>query len=143
MLFLNPQTGQLERSQGVYVSDAEIDRVITWWQKQTGTEADRLVQTEEKPAAEEKTLSPWEQQVSEDSEDGDEALIKQAVNVLRRTHRASASYLQRQLHLSYPRAAWLIDELENRGIIGPAQSGGKNRQILLDDAQDTSDEGEE
>jgi len=143
MLFLNPQTGQLERSQGVYVSDAEIDRVITWWQKQTGAEADRLVQTEEKPAAEEKTLSPWEQQVSEDSEDGDEALIKQAVNVLRRTHRASASYLQRQLHLSYPRAAWLIDELENRGIIGPAQSGGKNRQILLDDAQDTSDEGEE
>ena len=58
MLFLNPQTGQLERSQGVYVSDAEIDRVITWWQKQTGTEADRLVQTEEKPAAEEKTSRP-------------------------------------------------------------------------------------
>ena len=70
--------------------------------------------------------------MSEDAQDGDEGLIMQAIDVLRRTNRASASFLQRQLHLSYPRAAWLIDELENRGIIGPAQSGGKNRQILLD-----------
>lgn len=143
LLFLNPQTGQLERSQGAYVSDAEINRLIAWWQKQLGTEADKAIETEESPIPEEKTLSPWEQQVSEDSEDGDDALIKQAVDVLRRTHRASASYLQRQLHLSYPRAAWLIDELENRGIIGPAQSGGKNRQILLDDAGDETNDADE
>ena len=78
--------------------------------------------------------------MSEDSEDSDETLVKQAVEVLRRTKRASASFLQRQLHLSYPRAAWLVDELENRGIIGPAQSGGKNRQILLDENADETDE---
>ena len=133
MLFLNPQTGQLQRSQGVYISDAEISRIIAWWQPQTQkSAASPAPQTEKTALPDESPTSPWEQQVSEDAQDGDEGLIKQAIDVLRRTNRASASFLQRQLHLSYPRAAWLIDELENRGIIGPAQSGGKNRQILLD-----------
>ncbi|HPS32260.1 MAG TPA: DNA translocase FtsK [Anaerolineaceae bacterium] len=140
MLFLNPLTGQLERSQGVYVSDGEIRRVIAWWQQQTGGAEKKTAPAKESPAVNEGPASPWEQQVSEDSEDSDETLVKQAVEVLRRTKRASASFLQRQLHLSYPRAAWLVDELENRGIIGPAQSGGKNRQILLDENADETDE---
>jgi len=137
MLFLNPQTGQLQRSQGVYISDAEISRIIAWWQPQTQkSAASPAPQTEKTALPDESPTSPWEQQVSEDAQDGDEGLIKQAIDVLRRTNRASASFLQRQLHLSYPRAAWLIDELENRGIIGPAQSGGKNRQILLGGVED-------
>jgi len=137
MLFLNPQTGQLQRSQGVYISDAEISRIIAWWQPQTPkAAAGPASQTGKTALPDESPTSPWEQQVSEDAQDGDEGLIMQAIDVLRRTNRASASFLQRQLHLSYPRAAWLIDELENRGIIGPAQSGGKNRQILLDGVED-------
>ena len=143
MLFLNPLTGQLERSQGVFVSDGEIRRIITWWQQQMGSPESKSVPADESPVAAEQAATPWEQQVSEDTEDSDEVIIKQAVEVLRRTKRASASFLQRQLHLSYPRAAWLVDELENRGIIGPAQSGGKNRQILLDDTDEKSDETDE
>jgi len=143
MLYLNPLTGQLERSQGVFVSDGEIRRIITWWQQQMGSPESKSVPADESPVPAEQSASPWEQQVSEDTEDSDEVIIKQAVEVLRRTKRASASFLQRQLHLSYPRAAWLVDELENRGIIGPAQSGGKNRQILLDDIDDESGETDE
>ncbi|MEL7646086.1 MAG: DNA translocase FtsK [Anaerolineaceae bacterium] len=143
MLYLNSQTGQLERAQGVYVSDGEIRRIIAWWQQQMGNTEGKAPQANALPAQEEEPASPWEQQVSEDSEDGNEVLVKQAVEVLRRTRRASASFLQRQLHLSYPRAAWLIDELENRGIIGPAQSGGKNRQIFLDGAEQEQGESDD
>ena len=140
MLYLNPLTGQLERSQGVYVSDEEIRRIIAWWQQQMGGTESKSTQEDDSPVVDEQPASPWEQQVSDDSEDSDDVIIKQAIEVLRRTKRASASFLQRQLHLCYPRAAWLVDELENRGIIGPAQSGGKNRQILLDDSNEKSGE---
>ena len=58
-------------------------------------------------------------------------LIQQAVEVVRRTQRASASLLQRRLHVGYPRAARLIDELQEMGVIGPAQGGGREREVLI------------
>ncbi|MEA4813224.1 MAG: DNA translocase FtsK [Anaerolineaceae bacterium] len=74
--------------------------------------------------------APWESEVREGEEDGDEGLIRQATELVRREKRASASYLQRQLRIGYPKAAWLVDQLEARGVLGPAQSGGKEREIL-------------
>ncbi|HBX69925.1 MAG TPA: hypothetical protein DEH25_11260, partial [Chloroflexi bacterium] len=56
-----------------------------------------------------------------------------------RTQRASASMLQRQLRIGYPRASRLMDELEEMGIIGPAQGGGREREVLVD----RDDEGDE
>ncbi|NLZ26292.1 MAG: DNA translocase FtsK, partial [Chloroflexi bacterium] len=51
---------------------------------------------------------------------------------------ASASFLQRQLRIGYPKAAWLIDQLEARGIIGEAQSGGREREILAQEDEDVA-----
>jgi S-DNA-T family DNA segregation ATPase FtsK/SpoIIIE len=57
-------------------------------------------------------------------------LIEQAIGIVRETGRASASMLQRRLRIGYPRAARLIDELEELGVIGPAQGGGREREVL-------------
>jgi S-DNA-T family DNA segregation ATPase FtsK/SpoIIIE len=134
MLFLHPEIGVPQRSQGVLVSDQELRRVIAWWQEHSSQEGQQKKLAEEAEHTIAKGPSPWEEIIQEQNgSNGDEVLVNQAIDLLRRTHRASASFLQRQLHISYPRAAWLMDELEDRGIIGPAQSGGKNREILLDD----------
>jgi S-DNA-T family DNA segregation ATPase FtsK/SpoIIIE len=124
MLYLHPEIGTPIRSQGVMVTDKELDHVVKWWQTAIA----------ENPVQEEETkLPPWEENISFEGENGDDGLIDKAIDILRKDGRASASYLQRQLRIGYPRAARLIDQLEEKGVIGPSQGGGKERVILLDD----------
>ena len=59
--------------------------------------------------------------------------------MVRTSQRASASLLQRRLRIGYPRAARLLDQLEEMGVVGPSQGGGKERDVLVD----VSDEFEE
>jgi S-DNA-T family DNA segregation ATPase FtsK/SpoIIIE len=59
-------------------------------------------------------------------------LIEQAIDLVRKEQRVSASLLQRRLRIGYPRAARLIDELEELGIVGPSQGGGRDREVLVD-----------
>ena len=145
MLFMHPETG-LQRSQGAMITDAEIRSVIKWWGENAVTRNKQPLElpvsepTKPTPKPVETTVptpseaeAPWEETIQQDqTDDSDEAVINQAIEIVRRTRRASASYLQRQLRLGYPRAAWLIDQLEARGVLGPAQGGGKDREILLD-----------
>jgi S-DNA-T family DNA segregation ATPase FtsK/SpoIIIE len=70
--------------------------------------------------------------------DRDEVL-EQAIAVVRERGEASASLLQRALRVGYPRAARLMDELEELGIIGRPQSGGKTREVLIKDGEDPLD----
>ena len=92
MLFLAPEAPAPMRSQGVWVTDQEIERVITFWQKPGAT------MLEPEPP-------PWESMLEEEAQYADhDELIQQAVEVVRRTQRASASLLQRRLHVGYPRA---------------------------------------
>ncbi|GAB4445067.1 MAG: DNA translocase FtsK [Anaerolineales bacterium] len=116
MLFLNPEVGTPIRAQGVFVTDMEIERVIAHWQK-----------TVEPPD----TTPPWEKLLTEPDENEDESLIEQAVSIVRQSQRASASLLQRRLRIGYPRAARLLDQLEEMGVVGPSQGGGKERDVLL------------
>jgi S-DNA-T family DNA segregation ATPase FtsK/SpoIIIE len=86
---------------------------------------------------------PWEKDVKTQNEsDGDETLIREATELVRVKRRASASYLQRHLRLGYPRAAWLIEELEARGVLGPASGARKEREILLPEPEDEGEEDE-
>jgi len=134
MLFLHPEVGMPQRSQGVMVTDRELDRVIKWWQE---SKQDQAIVMEEKPLDVE-DASPWEEDLRNNGDDnGEDDLINKAVEILRKDKRASASYLQRQLRIGYPRAARLIDQLEEMGILGPAQSGGKDREILIDHDEST------
>ncbi|HKI55020.1 MAG TPA: DNA translocase FtsK [Anaerolineales bacterium] len=116
MLFLNPEVGNPIRAQGIYVTDMEIERVISHWQKSVG-EGDET--------------GPWEKLLSEPEENEDEGLIEQAIAIVRQTQRASASMLQRRLRIGYPRAARLLDQLEDMEVVGPSQGGGKERDVLV------------
>ena len=161
LLFLHPEVGHPQRAQGVMVLDHEIRKVIAWWQKQVQldrrasmtlelpetdkgkkNEASRPTDTVGNATVEEEV--PWEEEVqSQQEDDGDEGLIRQATELVRVKRRASASYLQRHLRLGYPRAAWLIDQLESRGVLGPPPGARKAREILIPESDDTENAVEE
>lgn len=136
MLFLDPEVGSPLRAQGAMITDQEMERVIKFWQK--------MSPDEENPA-------PWEdmlQQVHLEGEDAADELVQRAIDLVRESQRASISLLQRRLRVGYPRAARLIDELEEMGVIGPSQTGGREREVLLppegdEDGDDQEAEGEE
>ena len=67
-------------------------------------------------------------------------LLKKAINMLKDEKHASASMLQRRLRIGYPRAARLMDELEEMGIVGPAQTGGREREVLLEDEEEEEEQ---
>ena len=127
MLLVDPQKSAMQRAQGVMVSDQEIEKILNYWQ---GINANV---TEE---------APWEVMISEtNTDDVSDALIEQAIAVVKTAGKASASLLQRRLRVGYPRAARLIDELEERGIVGPAVGSGKDRDVLdVDDDQENDEE---
>ncbi|MCC7129945.1 MAG: hypothetical protein IT297_06045, partial [Anaerolineae bacterium] len=82
---------------------------------------------------------PWEETIAQEhalAEKDD--LVEQAITIVQNSQRASASRLQRKLRIGYPRAARLMDELEELGVIGPSQGGGREREVLIapDDALD-------
>ena len=124
MLFLNPEVGNPVRAQGVMITDMEIERIISHWQKASDIPAD--------------DTPPWEKLLQEPGEGEDDGLIEQAISIVRSSQRASASLLQRRLRVGYPRAARLLDQLEEMGIVGPSQGGGKERDVLVseDDLMD-------
>ena len=62
--------------------------------------------------------------------DGEDELLDEAVKAVREMKKASISLLQRRLRIGYTRAARLIDVLEEKGIIGPAESGAKPREVI-------------
>jgi S-DNA-T family DNA segregation ATPase FtsK/SpoIIIE len=82
------------------------------------------------------SVPPWETLLQESPADGDDALVEQSVLIVRQTQKASASLLQRRLRIGYPRAARLLDQLEEMGIVGPSQGGGRDREVLVDPLED-------
>jgi DNA segregation ATPase FtsK/SpoIIIE, S-DNA-T family len=119
MLYMAPDTAKLRRVQGCFVSDRELEAVVRFWKDQV---SEGEVTVDEPP--------PWDgMDLSVD--DDDDALLQEAIELVRGHGQASASFLQRQLRVGYPRAARLIDELEEIGVVGPAQAGGRSRDVLV------------
>jgi len=125
MLYLNPETGAPLRLQGVLVTDEEVDRIIAYWQEATPRDD---------------ASAPWEGLTVEEEDTGSDTLIAKAVDLVRHYDRASASLLQRRLRIGYPRAARLMDELEDMGVVGPSQGGGKDREVLMTSEDDSEPE---
>lgn len=120
MLFLPPEASAPIRSQGVMIGDQEVERVINFWHKAIPQPA------EPQPA-------PWDVMLEQEATLADrDGLIEQAIKIVRETQRVSASMLQRRLHIGYPRAARLVDELAELGIVSPAQPGVREREVLVD-----------
>ena len=144
MLYLNPETGAPQRIQGCFVSDKEIDRIVEYWREQAveAAEAAGLDEPEDEAVAEsgEPTQAagaaperaPWDMMLARESvvEDKD-GQIEQAIAIVKKYGTASASLLQRKMRLGYPRAARLMDELREMGIVGREQTGGKTREVFV------------
>lgn len=128
MLFLPPEASGAIRAQGVMVSDQEVERVITFWQKSIES-----IEAGEQP--------PWDVMLEEEQAlAARDTFLTQAVEIVRDSQRASASMLQRRLRIGYPRAARLIDEMESMGVVGPAQRGGKEREVFIGKDDETPDQ---
>jgi hypothetical protein len=123
MLFLPTDAAKPRRLQGVYVSDQEIDRLVSFWTQDRFQEIDReMFDTLLEKAQEEVKREPAE----------DEDPMFEAAKTLATEHqRISTSMLQRRLRIGYPRAARLMDQLEDEGVVGPPESGGASRIVLI------------
>ncbi len=123
MLYLPPGSAKLTRVQGVLITDQEIQDIVDHISKQG------------KPSYEveiHKQLSkPTASYGDESGIDEDEEIIQQCIEVIRSEQKASVSLMQRRLRPGYTRAARIMDELENRGIVGPSK-GAEPRDILID-----------
>ena len=125
MLFIPPGTSNLVRAQGAFVSDDEINAIVEFLKEKNNPP----VFAED---VQRQIDSGGDHDGGDDGgpTDGDE-MLPQALDVLRSSKRASTSMLQRRLRIGYNRAARLMEELEERGIVGP-ENGSSPREILVD-----------
>ena len=132
MLYAPIGNGKPKRVQGCFVSDSEVEAVASYVKANYLTNYDQQVMEEiEKKAAQAGKSAPVaaDDDASEDAFDGDE-MLPAAVDVILETGQASVSMLQRRLKLGYARAARIVDEMEEKGIVGPFV-GSKPRAILI------------
>ena len=129
MLFMPPGSSNIVRIQGAWVKDECIQSVVDHCSKQQDQDFKDIF----KQAEENSEDGPAQGELFPSSEfaDGDEGLIQQAIEIIRRDRRASTSHIQRRLRIGYNRAAIIMEALEERGIVGP-QVGSAKREIFLD-----------
>lgn len=127
MLFNPMGSNKPKRIQGCFVSDQEVERVVNFVKSGGTAEYDDNIMVEiERQAAIEKHKKTG---LPEDAPEGD-AMLDEAIRVVVENGQASTSLLQRRLKLGYARAARIIDEMEERGIVGPYE-GAKPRKVLI------------
>ena len=136
MLYAPLGAGKPTRVQGCFITPEEIERVVDFVKTTGEAEYSREVMDKIEQAVKEKEKGgggKTSAEPAEAQEDGDE-LLPAAVEVVLETGQASVSMLQRRLKLGYSRAARLVDQMEERGIVGPFE-GSKPRQLLIDKAK--------
>ena len=122
MLFMPTDAAKPRRLQGVFVSDKEVEEVVKFWTQDRFDGIDREMfdsLLKEAKAAVDKEATP-----------SDDPIMEQALSLAREHRTISTSMLQRRLRIGYPRAARLMDDLEERGYVAPAEGTG-SRQVLL------------
>ena len=131
MLYAPIGDGKPRRVQGCYVSDSEVEAVASYVKSNFTSDYDQQIMEEiERKAVQTGTKSTaQEPEPNADELSGDE-MLPAAVDVILETGQASVSMLQRRLKLGYARAARIVDEMEEKGIVGPFQ-GSKPRTILI------------
>ncbi len=130
MLYLANDAAGPRRIQGCFVSDEEVRQVVTHWRKWheeqiRAGKAQKIV------------AGPWERGLTRREFLAEtDPMLEEAIELVVETGEASASMIQRRLGLGYPRAARIMDMLEELGIIGEPVGGGRNRRVLFQPGQD-------
>ena len=119
MLYLPPGTSKLARIHGAYVSEKEVAELVGFLRQQGAPEFDD-------------TLLRAKQESEQKEERGEEVddLYDRAIEIVAETRNASISYIQRRLKVGYNRAARMIEQMEQEGIVGP-QDGPKPREVFV------------
>jgi len=123
MLYLPPGSGKLIRAQGALITDKELQDIVDFIAKQAKPSYEADIHRQ--------LSKPSPSAGIESGIDEDEEIVQQCIEVIRSEQKASVSLMQRRLRLGYTRAARIMDELENRGIVGPSK-GAEPRDILID-----------
>lgn len=130
MLYQAPDAPAPARLQGVFVSDHEIQRLVEYWRNIAGGASPYAVAGMPADAAPTgvplKQAPLWEEMAKVEGD----PLFSEAVDIIRKEGRASVSMLQRRLRIGYTRSARLIDQMEDKGIVGPPEGGTQVRQVL-------------
>ena len=127
MLFISTEFSKPRRIQGTFVSDKDVKKVVTWIAKENGTAEGQLEDDDLSSSAAESLDVP--EGIAMETGD-DDPIYEEARRLVIETRKASASFLQRRLKLGYARAARLLDIMEDRGVVGPAD-GAKPREIYV------------
>jgi S-DNA-T family DNA segregation ATPase FtsK/SpoIIIE len=122
LLFMPPNFPRVIRLHGSFISLQETNRIVDFVKNQAEPQYDEKIISVLKGKA-----VPTEEEEAEEKD----PLFMKAVELILLTGQASASYLQRRLRLGYARAARIIDQMEQEGIVGPSE-GSKSREILVD-----------
>jgi len=121
LLFMPPNSSRIVRLHGSYISNPEIRRLVKHLKSQASPEYDERIFQAVRSGQE----FYWDESGEKDE------LYDKALELVMTTGQASASFLQRRLKLGYARAARIIDQMQQEGIIGPSE-GSKAREILVD-----------
>ena len=134
MLYMPIGVQKPARVQGAFVSDGEIDRVVTYIREHNETvhyNEEFMNQLEvEMAKAEAANRKPGDDDFADDGESGEDAIFNKAVRLAVESQKVATSLLQRRLSIGYGRAAKLIDRMEEMGIVSPAE-GNKPRRVLI------------
>ena len=125
MLFIPPGSSTFARAQGAFVSDEEINGIVDYLKINGPPQIIEEVREQIEPAGEDDVLGEG------DGDSDEDPMVRKAIEIIRSTKRASTSNLQRKLSIGYNRAARIMDDLEDRGLVGP-DTPGQGREILMD-----------
>ena len=122
MLYLPLDASRPERVQGVFISDAEVEQLVGFWTSTPWGPLDDI--------ALQSFVAEDEGEQASAQSDGADELLDKAISLAMSHNKISTSLMQRRLRIGYPRAARLMDELEDRGIVGPSD-GSRSRDVII------------
>lgn len=128
MLYVPPEQSKPTRIQGTFVSEQEVNKVVEYYRSRNAP-----VQYSEEVTNQ--PLTGWKKGGVAPAGDGKDAHFEDALRLICQHDKASASLLQRRLSVGYARAARILDQLEEAGIIGPGE-GSKPRDVLVKNADE-------
>ncbi len=151
MLFLPPDASAPVRVQGCFVSDREIEGIVSHWQKYTEPVPAFYVPAESRESAAEAATeaaeakpvaeAPWEKLIVRESFISDrDDMLEEAIELAKKHDRLSTSLIQRRLRIGYPRAARLMETLYEMGMVENPKEGGRTRRTYVKEDEDPLDD---
>ena len=125
MLYLPIDASLPSRLQGCFINDTEISKLVNFWKNNSFMNSEYEINVFDDSNEDSKSMG------NDDLDPNKDNLFNDAVGLAKSTKKLSISFLQRKLRIGYPRAARLMDELEEEGIVGPMQDSIKARDVII------------